>query len=103
MIQGGMGLAPGGNINPEGISMFEPIHGSAPKYKGKNVANPLATILAGQMMLEQLGEDEAGKLVEDAVIEILKEGKIRTHDLGGKSKTSKVGDAVAGKVKELAG
>ncbi len=102
MIQGGMGLAPGGNINPEGLSMFEPIHGSALKYKGKNVADPLATILAGQMMLEQLGEDDAGKLVEDAVIEVLKEGKIRTYDLGGKSKTSEVGHAVAGKVKELA-
>ena len=102
MIQGGMGLAPGGNINPDGISMFEPIHGSAPKYKDKNVADPLATILAGQLMLEQLGEEDAGKLVEDAVIEVLKEGKIRTYDLGGKSKTSDVGFAVARKVKEIA-
>ena len=57
MIQGGLGLAPGGNINPEGVSMFEPIHGSAPKYKGQNVANPVATILAGQLMLEHLGEE----------------------------------------------
>ncbi|MFQ5887585.1 MAG: isocitrate/isopropylmalate family dehydrogenase, partial [Candidatus Hydrothermarchaeales archaeon] len=75
---------------------------SAPKYKGKNVADPLATILASQLMLEQLGEEDAGKLVENAVIEVLKEGKIRTYDLGGKSKTSQVGDAVARKVKELA-
>ncbi len=101
MIQGGMGLAPGGNINPEGISMFEPIHGSAPKYKGLNKANPIATILAGQLMLEQLGEQKAADLVEKAVIEVLKEGKVRTYDLGGSSKTSEVGDAVAGKVKEL--
>ncbi|MDI6884379.1 MAG: isocitrate/isopropylmalate dehydrogenase family protein [Hadesarchaea archaeon] len=100
MIQGGMGLAPGGNINPEGVSMFEPIHGSAPKHAGKNRANPLATILAGQMMLEHLGEQEAADLVEQAVVDVLKEGKVRTHDLGGKSGTSDVGDAVVAKIKE---
>jgi len=102
MIQGGLGLAPGGNINPEGVSMFEPIHGSAPKHAGKNVANPFATILAGQMMLEHLGEEEAADKVERAVINVLKEGKIRTYDLGGKSSTSEVGDAVVAKVKEIA-
>jgi len=101
MIQGGLGLAPGGNINPGGVSMFEPIHGSAPKHAGKNVANPLATILAGQLMLEHLGEQEAADLVEQAVIEVLREGKVRTYDLGGKSSTSEMGDAVAAKVKEL--
>lgn len=99
MIQGGLGLAPGGNINPEGISMFEPIHGSAPRHAGKNVANPLATILAGRMMLEHLGEEEAANRVERAVIEVLKEGKVRSYDLGGKSSTSEVGDAVAAKVR----
>jgi len=102
MIQGGLGLAPGGNINPEGLSMFEPIHGSAPKHAGKNVANPLATILAGQMMLEHLGEEEAANKVERAVIDVLEEGKVRTYDLGGKSSTSEVGDAVVAKVKEIA-
>lgn len=102
MIQGGLGLAPGGNINPEGVSMFEPIHGSAPKHAGKNVANPFATILAGQMMLEHLGEEGAADKVERAVIDVLKEGKIRTYDLGGKSSTSEVGDAVVAKVKEIA-
>ncbi|MEW6592310.1 MAG: isocitrate/isopropylmalate family dehydrogenase [Candidatus Hadarchaeota archaeon] len=102
MIQGGMGLAPGGNINPKGVSMFEPIHGSAPKHAGKNVANPIAAILAGQMMLEHLGELSAADLLERAVVEVLKEGEVRTYDLGGKSKTSEVGDAVASKVKELA-
>jgi 3-isopropylmalate dehydrogenase len=100
MIQGGLGLAPGGNINPEGVSMFEPIHGSAPKHAGKSVANPLATILAGHMMLEHLGEQEAAGKVERAVIEVLKEGSIRTYDLGGKSSTSDVGNAVAAKVKK---
>ncbi len=102
MIQGGLGLAPGGNINPEGVSMFEPVHGSAPKHAGKNVANPFATILAGQMMLEHLGEEGAADKVERAVIDVLKEGKIRTYDLGGKSSTSEVGDAVVARVKEIA-
>lgn len=101
MIQGGMGLAPGGNINPEGISMFEPIHGSAPKYKGQNRVNPIATILAGQLMLEDLNEQGAADLVERATIEVLREGKIRTYDLGGTSKTSEVGNAIARKVAEL--
>ena len=94
MIQGGMGLAAGANINPEGTSMFEPIHGSAPKYAGKNVVNPIATIWAGQMMLEQLGEMEAAFLTMEAIKKVLKEGKIRTKDLGGTSTTSEVGDAV---------
>ncbi len=102
MIQGGLGLAPGGNINPEGVSMFEPIHGSAPKHAGKNVANPFATILAGQMMLEHLGEEGVADKIERAVIDVLKEGKARTYDLGGKSSTSEVGDAVVTKVKEIA-
>ena len=102
MIQGGLGLAPGGNINPGGVSMFEPIHGSAPKHAGKNVANPLATILAGQMMLEHLGEQGVADKVERAVIDVLKEGKVRTYDLGGKSSTSEVGDAVVAKIREIA-
>ncbi len=99
MIQGGLGLAPGGNINPEGVSMFEPVHGSAPKHAGKNLANPIATILAGQMMLEHLGEQGAADVVEMAVAEVLAEGKIRTQDLGGKSSTSMVGDAVTERIK----
>ena len=70
MIQGGMGIAAGGNINPEGVSMFEPIGGSAPKYTGKNVINPLAAICALAMLLEELGEKEAAKSVEDAVMEV---------------------------------
>ena len=70
MIQGGMGIAAGGNINPEGVSMFEPIGGSAPKYKGKNMINPLAAICAGGLMLEHLGETKSGKEIEDAVMQI---------------------------------
>jgi len=101
MIQGGMGLAPGGNINPGGVSMFEPIHGSAPKHAGKNVANPIASILAGKMMLEELGEREAAAKIEKAVKEVLREGKLRTYDLGGKSKTSEVGDAIANKIRRM--
>jgi len=101
MIQGGLGLAPGGNINPNGVSMFEPIHGSAPKHAGKNIANPIATILAGQMMFEHLNEVEAATKVEQAVIEVLREGKFKTRDIGGKSSTSEAGDAVVAKLKEL--
>jgi len=73
MIQGGMGIAAGGNINPEGVSMFEPIGGSAPKYTGKNVINPLAAICAGGMMLEVLGETEAAQQIENAVIKVVSE------------------------------
>ena len=95
MIQGGMGIAAGGNINPEGVSMFEPIGGSAPKYKGKNVINPLAAICAGGMMLEYLGEDIAGKTIEKAVMEIT--GKhIKSLAAGNMGlNTSEVGDLAA--------
>ncbi|MBW2080306.1 MAG: 3-isopropylmalate dehydrogenase, partial [Deltaproteobacteria bacterium] len=95
MIQGGMGIAAGGNLNPDGVSMFEPIGGSAPKYKGKNVINPMAAICAGQMMLDYLGEIEAAKAVEDAV------KKVVSQDLKSLSAgrmgytTNEVGDLVA--------
>jgi len=72
VIQGGMGVAAGGNINPEGVSMFEPIGGSAPKYTGLNVINPIACIAAGQMMLEHLGEDEAAAAIEQAIMKTVK-------------------------------
>lgn len=70
IIQGGMGIAAGGNINPEGVSMFEPIGGSAPKYTGKNMINPLAAICAAGMMLEHLGEEKSGKGIEKAVMQV---------------------------------
>jgi len=101
MIQGGLGIAAGGNINPEGVSMFEPIHGSAPKYKGKSIANPVATMLAGAMMLDYLEEVKAAKAIEDAVEMVLSEGKVRSHDLGGDSSTIEVGDEVVRKLKEV--
>ena len=78
--------------------MFEPVHGSAPKYTGMNRVNPIATILAGAMMLDYLGEKEAAKKIEDAVIDVLVEGKVRTADLGGKATTSDMADAIVEKI-----
>jgi 3-isopropylmalate dehydrogenase len=96
MIQGGMGIAAGGNINPQGVSMFEPIGGSAPKYTGLNVVNPLAAIMAGQMMLEILGEDNAAAAVEKAVMKTVAE-KIKSMSAGQMGyRTSEVGSLVAG-------
>jgi 3-isopropylmalate dehydrogenase len=94
MIQGGMGVAAGGNINPEGTSMFEPIGGSAPKYTGKNVINPLAAICAVQMMLDHLGEREAAAKVERAVMRVCSEDLVSmSAGQMGKS-TTEVGDLV---------
>ncbi len=73
MIQGGLGIAAGGNINPDGVSMFEPIGGSAPKYTGKQVINPIAAISAAQMMLETLGEPQAASLIEQGVMKVLRD------------------------------
>ena len=100
MIQGGMGLAPGGNINPQGTSMFEPIHGSAPKHKGKNKANPIATIWAGAMLLEHLGERKASNTIVRAIEQSISKGNIKTYDMGGSSKTSDVGDDIARIIRE---
>jgi 3-isopropylmalate dehydrogenase len=99
MIQGGMGIAAGGNINPEGVSMFEPIGGSAPKYTGQNIINPLAAICAGVMLLETLGEEKAGKRVESAVIKLLESGKLKSLNAGkmGMS-TSEIGDWLAANI-----
>ena len=98
MIQGGLGLAPGGNINPKGTSMFEPIHGSAPKYKNQNKVNPIATIWAGSMLIEQLGEKEAADTIVNAIQENLLESIVKTYDMGGKSSTSDVGSDIARRV-----
>src|SRR2546430_1108353 len=98
MIQGGMGIAAGGNISPTGTSMFEPIGGSAPKYTGKNVINPLAAICAGQMMLDFLGEREAAAAIEAAVIKVVRE-KIQSLAAGKMGySTTQVGDMVAAAV-----
>ncbi len=94
MVQGGMGVAAGGNINPAGVSMFEPIGGSAPKYTGQNVINPIAAILAGGMMLEQLGHPEAAGAVERSVVSVIARMKSMAAGKMGFS-TSEVGDMVA--------
>jgi len=94
MIQGGMGIAAGGNINPDGVSMFEPIGGSAPKYTGKNMINPLAAICALSMMLENLGETQAAKAIEDSVIKV-SQTKLKSLGAGKMGySTSQVGDLV---------
>ena len=95
MIQGGMGIAAGGNINPEGTAMFEPIGGSAPKYAGKNIINPLAAICACQMMLHYLGEQKAAGRIEKAVVKVL-QGKLKGLSAGEMGyTTTEVGDLVA--------
>jgi len=100
MIQGGMGIAAGGNLNPEGVSMFEPIGGSAPKYTGKGVINPLAAICAGQMMLETLGEQQAAESIENAV-KYATANKLKSLAASKMGySTSEVGDIVAEKVAE---
>ena len=94
MIQGGLGIAAGGNINPEGVSMFEPMGGSAPKYTGKNVINPLAAILAAAMMLEFLDQQAAADSIEKAVQKALKEN-IKSLDAGKMGMgTREVGDLI---------
>lgn len=95
MVQGGLGLAPGGNINPNGTSMFEPIHGSAPKYKGQNKVNPIATIWAGAMLIEQLGEKEAADSIVSAIEKNILEAKVQTYDMGGSNTTTDVGSDIA--------
>ncbi len=94
MIQGGMGIACGGNINPSGVSMFEPIGGSAPKYTGKNVINPLAAIFAGAMMLDSLGETEAAEAIDKAAARALK-NDLKSVDAGKMGMgTKELGDLI---------
>jgi 3-isopropylmalate dehydrogenase len=98
ITQGGMGIAAGGNINPKGVSMFEPIGGSAPKYTGLNVINPLASIACGGMMLEHLGEQKAAEAIENAIMDVTAN---KLKDMGaGKMgySTTEVGDLVAERV-----
>jgi 3-isopropylmalate dehydrogenase len=98
MVQGGMGVAASGNINPEGTSMFEPIHGSAPKYTGQNKVNPLACICAMQMLLEHVGADQAAARVDRAISEALAAGKIPDLSAGKCPPTTKIGDMIAAAV-----
>lgn len=104
---GSVGMGPGANIG-DNIAMFEPIHGSAPKYTGKKVSNPIASILSGSMMLDWLGTKhrnqgakQAAVLIEKAVDAVLLDGRCLTYDLGGKSKTDEVGDAITRKIEGL--
>ncbi len=100
MIQGGMGIAAGGNLNPEGVSMFEPIGGSAPKYTGMGVINPLAAICSAQMMLETLGEQKAADKI-DAAVRFVTANKLKSLAAGRMGyTTSQVGDLVSEKVAE---
>ncbi|MBI5157934.1 MAG: tartrate dehydrogenase, partial [Acidimicrobiia bacterium] len=95
-----MGMAAGGNIDPQRRfpSMFEPIHGSAPKYTGQQRVNPIASIEAVRMLLEHLGQREAADSIHRAIAAVLSAGEVRTADLGGSSSTSEVGKAIAERV-----
>ena len=95
MIQGGLGVAAGGNINPAGTSMFEPMGGSAPKYTGQNVINPIAAVNAAGLMLDFLGETQAGAAIERAVVTIINQ-KIQSLAAGKMGySTTQVGDLIA--------
>jgi 3-isopropylmalate dehydrogenase len=83
------------NINPEGTSMFEPIHGSTPRYKGLNKVNPIATIWAGALLLDQIGEKEAATQIVKSIEKNIVKGNVKTYDMGGSDTTSDVGDDIA--------
>jgi isocitrate dehydrogenase (NAD+) len=99
-VTGSLGLAAGANIG-ETYGMFEPVHGSAPKYAGQKRVNPIATIMAASMMLDYLSEKEAAAKIEKAVIQVLTGGKVQTADLGGSSTTPEMSDAIASRVRAL--
>jgi len=99
MLQGGMGIAASGNIHPGKTSMFEPIHGSAPKYTGKNVACPLGAVGAVGMMLDYLGETAAAARVEGAVADLLQSGAVKSTDARSGISTSAMGDMVVERVR----
>jgi 3-isopropylmalate dehydrogenase len=101
MLQGGMGIAASGNIHPGKVSLFEPIHGSAPKHAGKNVASPVAAILAAGMMLDYLGERTAAAAIESAVVDLLRSRRLKGVGTGDHP-TSEVGDLVASELRTLA-
>lgn len=96
-LQGGLGVAGSGNIQPGAVSLFEPVHGSAPQFAGKNIANPVGSILAAGMMLEHLGHQEAADAVERAVVSAIADGQM-TKDIGGSLSTSEAGTAIAERV-----
>lgn len=97
-LVGGLGLAPGANLGWE-YAVFEPVHGSAPDIAGKGLANPVAMVLSAAMMLDRLGEGEAGRAIRDAVRNVLAEGDVRTRDLGGSATTDELAEAIANAAK----
>lgn len=99
-VVGSMGLAPSANLNPEREypSLFEPVHGSAPDIAGKGIANPIAQIWSGAMMLEHLGETEAAQAIEQAIFKVLASSSVRTRDIGGNASTRDMGEAIASEV-----
>jgi 3-isopropylmalate dehydrogenase len=101
MLQGGMGIAASANIHPGRVSLFEPIHGSAPKHAGKNAASPVAAVMAGSMMLDYLGQKAAARAIEGIVAGLFKSGRLRGVGTG-EHKTSEVGDLVAAEVRGVA-
>jgi 3-isopropylmalate dehydrogenase len=94
---GGLGFGCSGNIGSS-YAVFEPTHGSAPKYAGQYKANPIATILAGKMMLDWLGEADKAARLEGAVAAVIAEGKVRTYDMGGSNSTLDMANAIAAKL-----
>jgi isocitrate dehydrogenase (NAD+) len=97
-LVGGLGVAPGANIG-EAAAVFEPVHGSAPKYAGQDKANPTALILSGALMLRHLGETDAAEAVESAVRAVIAEGTTVTYDLGGSAGTAEFGAAVVARLR----
>ncbi len=102
-VSGSLGLAPSANLNPEREypSMFEPVHGSAPDIFGKGIANPVAMIWSGVLLLDFLGEKSAAEIILDAIKSIMKDGELRTPDLGGEARTEEVGDAITEQIRIL--
>jgi isocitrate/isopropylmalate dehydrogenase len=94
---GGLGFGCSGNIGQK-LAVFEPSHGSAPKYAGMYKVNPIATILSAKMMLDWLGETEMGSAIEKATAEVVQEGKVRTYDMGGSNSTLEIGEAIAARL-----
>jgi tartrate dehydrogenase/decarboxylase/D-malate dehydrogenase len=103
-LQGSLGMAPSANLNPEREwpSMFEPVHGSAPDIAGRGIANPIAMIWSGAMMLEFLGEEHAADLIVSAIERVTAEGKTLTPDLGGTSRSTEVTGAIIRELRALA-
>ena len=97
-LVGGLGMAAGANIAPNGISMFEPPHGTAPDIAGRGIANPIAALLTAAMMLEELGEPESATALNEAIADLVRDGGTLTPDLGGAASTQEVGDAVAKRI-----